>query len=88
MTRYDEGMKKRGRPVLTTPAAKKAAWKSPAGILAGTVKITGDIVNFDTSEMWDALADVGQPIQAADPISIGSSRLKAGGGHALPHHKR
>jgi len=88
MTRYDEGMKKRGRPVLTTPAAKKAAWKSPAGILAGKGRIIGDIVNFDTSELWDALADVGQPIQAADPISIGSSRRKAGRGHACPPHKR
>jgi hypothetical protein len=41
-------MKKRG-------AAKKTAWKSPAGVLAGKGKITGDIVNFDTSELWNAL---------------------------------
>jgi prevent-host-death family protein len=46
---------KRGRPVATVSAAKKPAWKSPAGILAGKLKITGDIVNFDTSERWDAL---------------------------------
>jgi plasmid stability protein len=48
MTGYDEGMKKRD-------AAKKPAWKSSAGILAGKVEITGDIVNFDTSELWNAL---------------------------------
>ena len=44
---------KRGRPVATISAAKKPAWKSPAGILAGKLKITGDIV--DTTELWDAL---------------------------------
>jgi antitoxin (DNA-binding transcriptional repressor) of toxin-antitoxin stability system len=46
---------KRGRPVATVSAAKKTAWRSPAGILAGQGKIVGDIVNFDTSELWDAL---------------------------------
>ena len=30
--------------------------------------------------------DVGQPIQAADPLSSGSSRLKAGCGHDCPPH--
>jgi prevent-host-death family protein len=46
---------KRGRPVATISPARKQAWKSPKGILAGKVKITGDIVNVDTSELWDAL---------------------------------
>jgi antitoxin (DNA-binding transcriptional repressor) of toxin-antitoxin stability system len=46
---------RRGRPVATVSAAKKPVWKSSAGILAGKVEITGDIVNFDTSELWDAL---------------------------------
>ena len=31
---------KRGRPVATISPAKKPAWKSPAGILAGKLKIT------------------------------------------------
>jgi prevent-host-death family protein len=44
---------KRGRPVATVSAAKKQVWKSSAGILAGKLKITGDIV--DTTELWDAL---------------------------------
>jgi prevent-host-death family protein len=44
---------KRGRPVATVSAAKKPVWKSSAGILAGKLKITGDIV--DTTELWDAL---------------------------------
>jgi prevent-host-death family protein len=46
---------KRGRPVATVSAAKKPPFKSSAGILAGKGKILGDIVNFDTSNLWDAL---------------------------------
>jgi prevent-host-death family protein len=46
---------KRGRPVATVSAAKKPVWRSSRGILAGKLKIVGDIVNFDTSELWDAL---------------------------------
>ena len=46
MIRYDEAMKKRD-------PAKKPARKSSAGILAGKVTITGDIV--DTADLWDAL---------------------------------
>jgi prevent-host-death family protein len=53
---------KRGRPVATVSAAKKSVWKSPAGILAGKVEITGDIVNFDTSELWDALRPDEDPV--------------------------
>jgi prevent-host-death family protein len=44
---------KRGRAVATVAAAKKPPFKSSAGILAGKLKITGDIV--DTTELWDAL---------------------------------
>ncbi|HUS06248.1 MAG TPA: type II toxin-antitoxin system prevent-host-death family antitoxin [Bryobacteraceae bacterium] len=46
---------KRGRPVATIGPARQHAWKSPKGILAGKVKITGDIVNAGASELWDAL---------------------------------
>jgi antitoxin (DNA-binding transcriptional repressor) of toxin-antitoxin stability system len=46
---------RRGRPVATISAAKKPAWRSPKDILAGKLEITGDIVNFDTSDLWDAL---------------------------------
>jgi prevent-host-death family protein len=44
---------KRGRPVATVSAAKKTVWRSPKGILAGKLEITGDIV--DTSDLWDVL---------------------------------
>ena len=46
---------KRGRPVATISRAKKQVFRSPAGILAGKGKIIGDIVNFETTDLWEAL---------------------------------
>ena len=46
---------KRGRPVATVSAAKKPVWKSPGESLGGKVKIVGDIVNFTTEHLWEAL---------------------------------
>ena len=46
---------KRGRPVATLSRAKKPAFRSSAGILAGKLEITGDTVNFETTELWDSL---------------------------------
>ena len=51
---------KRGRPVATVVPVKKQPWKSPKGILQGKVKIIGDIVNFDTADLWDAIRTVEQ----------------------------
>ncbi len=48
---------KRGRPVATLQPAKKKRWKSPKGAWVGKVEIVGDIVNFDTSDLWDALRE-------------------------------
>jgi prevent-host-death family protein len=48
---------KRGRPIATISQAKRKPIESPAGILAGKVEILGDIVNFDTTDMWEALRD-------------------------------
>ncbi len=42
---------KRGRPLATVGPAKKKRFKSSAGILAGKVKIVGDIIN--TNWEWD-----------------------------------
>ena len=46
---------KRGRPVATLQPVKKKLWKSPKGAWIGKVQIVGDIVNFDTSHLWDSL---------------------------------
>ena len=46
---------KRGRPVATVSAANKPPWRSPKDLLAGQGKILGDIVNFNTLHLWEAL---------------------------------
>jgi hypothetical protein len=42
--------------VATVQPATKKHWKSLEGAWIGKVEITGDIVNFDTSALWDALS--------------------------------
>ena len=44
---------RRGKPVAVLGPAKKKAWKSPANSFAGRVEIVGDIVNLDTSDLWE-----------------------------------
>jgi prevent-host-death family protein len=44
---------RRGRPVAVLAPAKKEAWKSPANSWAKKAKIVGDIVNVDTSDLWE-----------------------------------
>jgi prevent-host-death family protein len=46
---------KRGQPVATLKPVSKKPWKSPKGPWAGKVRITGDIVGFDASHLWDAV---------------------------------
>jgi prevent-host-death family protein len=46
---------KRGRPVATLQPIRKKPWKSPKGAWIGKVQIVGDIVNFDTSNLWNSL---------------------------------
>jgi prevent-host-death family protein len=48
---------RRGRPVAVLGPAKKTVWKSPEGMWAGKVEIVGDIVNLDTSDLWEVLRD-------------------------------
>jgi prevent-host-death family protein len=47
---------RRGRPVAVLTPPKAKAWKSPGNSLAGKVKIVGDIVNTDSSELWDVVS--------------------------------
>jgi prevent-host-death family protein len=44
---------RRGHPVAVLQRAKKVAWKSPRNSLAGKMRIVGDIVNADTSGLWE-----------------------------------
>jgi prevent-host-death family protein len=48
---------KRGRPLATVKPVEKKAWKSPEGSCVGKVRIVGDIVNADTSDLWDVLRE-------------------------------
>jgi len=46
---------RRGRAVAVLTPAKRTAWKSPRNSWAGKARIAGDIVNTDTSGLWDAM---------------------------------
>lgn len=48
---------KRGRPLATVERAKKRPFRTSEGILAGKVKIVGDIVNADTSDLWEVVTN-------------------------------
>jgi len=44
---------RRGRPVAVLGPVKRTAWKSPRNSWARRARITGDIVNLDTSADWE-----------------------------------
>lgn len=44
---------RRGRPVAVIGPAPRNSWKSPQDQWAARAKIMGDIVNTDTSSLWD-----------------------------------
>ena len=44
---------RRGRAVAVLQRAKRVAWKSPRNSWVGKMRIVGDIVNADTSDLWE-----------------------------------
>ena len=46
---------RRGLPVAVLGPAKKGSWKSPKNSWARKARIVGDIVNADTSGLWEVL---------------------------------
>jgi prevent-host-death family protein len=52
---------KRGRPVATLQPVKRKPWKSLKGAWIGKVEIVGDILNFESSDLWDALRKDWEP---------------------------
>jgi prevent-host-death family protein len=48
---------KRGKPMATVGPVKRKPFKSSEGALIGKGRIVGDIVNLDTSELWDVVRD-------------------------------
>ena len=48
---------RRGRPVAVVGPAKKTARKSPKDMWAGKIEIVGDIVNLNTSDLWECVRE-------------------------------
>jgi prevent-host-death family protein len=48
---------KRGKPLATVARAKQKPFRSSEGILAGKVKVVGDIVNADTADLWEVVTN-------------------------------
>jgi len=46
---------RRGRPVAVLGAPKRTAWKSPRNSWAKKARIVGDIVDTDTSRLWEGV---------------------------------
>lgn len=46
---------KRGRALATVGPAHMPAWKSPEGAWTGRVTIARDLLETDTSELWEVL---------------------------------
>ena len=46
---------RRGHPVAVIGPVSKSAWKSPRNSWAGKARIVGDIVNTDSSNLWDVV---------------------------------
>jgi len=46
---------KRGLPVAILGPSKRNTWKSPKDSWAGRAHIVGDIVDLDTSGLWDVV---------------------------------
>jgi prevent-host-death family protein len=52
---------RRGRPVAVLGPAKRASGKSPRDSWARKARITGDIVNADTSAIWEVAGSKTEP---------------------------
>jgi prevent-host-death family protein len=48
---------RRGVPVAVLGPPRKSTWKSPKNSFAGRARIVGDIVNADTSDLWEVLRE-------------------------------
>ena len=46
---------RRGRPLATVGPVERVAWKSPEGSWVGRVTLPDDLVEADTSDLWDVV---------------------------------
>lgn len=58
---------KRGRPLATVGPAKRKPYKSPAGVLAGKIRIVGDLDKINNSGLWDVVRHPNQLEEILSP---------------------
>lgn len=58
---------KRGRALATVGPVKRRAFKSSEGVLAGKIKIVGDLDKIDNSELWDVVRNPNQLEEILSP---------------------
>lgn len=59
---------RRGHPIAVLGPASKGVSKSPRDSWAGRARIAGDIVNSDTSDLWEAVC--GKQAHSPDAASL------------------
>jgi antitoxin (DNA-binding transcriptional repressor) of toxin-antitoxin stability system len=58
---------KRGRPLATVGPVKRRPFKSSEGVLAGKIKIVGDLDKIDNSALWDVVRNPNQMEEILSP---------------------
>jgi antitoxin (DNA-binding transcriptional repressor) of toxin-antitoxin stability system len=58
---------KRGRPLATVGPVKRKPFKSSEGILAGKIKIVGDLDKIDNSDLWEVVRNPNQLEEILSP---------------------
>jgi antitoxin (DNA-binding transcriptional repressor) of toxin-antitoxin stability system len=48
---------KRGRPLASVGPVNRPSWKSPEGTWVGKVKMADDVLDADTSGLWEVLKE-------------------------------
>jgi prevent-host-death family protein len=58
---------KRGRPLATVAPLKRRRFQSSEGVLAGKIKIVGNLDKIDNSELWDVVRNSNQLEEILSP---------------------
>jgi antitoxin (DNA-binding transcriptional repressor) of toxin-antitoxin stability system len=61
---------KRGQPLATVGPVKRRPFKSSEGVLAGKIKIVGDLDKIDNSALWDVVRNPNQLEEILSPKKI------------------
>jgi antitoxin (DNA-binding transcriptional repressor) of toxin-antitoxin stability system len=58
---------KRGQPLATVGPVKRRPFRSSEGVLAGKIKLVGDLDKIDNSELWDVVRNPNQLEEILSP---------------------